>query len=50
MQLKNGTYLPKPIDYEDMDAEFIKFIDEEIDFHDKWRKSTGSIFNSTKMV
>ena len=29
---KNGTYLPKPIDYEDMDAEFIKFIDEELDF------------------
>ena len=29
---KNGTYLPKPIDYEDMDAEFIKFINEEMDF------------------
>tara|TARA_R110002110_G_C13424126_1_gene714705 strand:+ start:920 stop:1963 length:1044 start_codon:yes stop_codon:yes gene_type:complete len=29
---EHGTYLPKPIDYEDMDAEFIKFIDEEIDF------------------
>jgi len=29
---KNGTYLPKPIDYEDMDSEFINFIDNEVDY------------------
>ena len=29
---KNGTYLPKGIDYEDMDAEFINFINNEVDF------------------
>ena len=29
---KNGTYLPKGIDYQDMDAEFINFIDNEVDF------------------
>lgn len=35
---KNGTYLPKPIDYVDMDSEFINYIDNEIDFEIEGKK------------
>jgi len=35
---ENGTYLPKPIDYVDMDSEFINFIDNELDFQINGKK------------
>ena len=48
--LENGTYFPKPVEYEDVDKEFFKWVDEKLDVVYNGKKlPTYKLFSNQKL-